>query len=534
MLWNGGGVGMRSSKLRAHHEHRLLGDRAEAAGQRWPGRAGQQVAQRRRIHDRARQQVRRRPPGPCRAPRSASRPASRRWPGRPPAAAPAGSPRPVRPGRRRRRRRRRRSARPRPPPALRRTRRPGRAADSRSGVAPAWPPMLPAPRDGGAAQARRRSWGRLRHRSAQAGQKRALVAADARLAVGRERRPAALADGSHLQRHAARYPAAPCRPSTCDPTPSPARPPPCAAAMAEAEVGDDVWGDDPTVHRAGARGGGAAGQGGGRLRALRHDGQPDRDPRPHPPRRRDPGARAGARGGPRDRRHGRALGRADAHARRRPAGCSSPTRSPAGCATRPTSHHARQSLVCLENTVGERAAWSTRWSGSTRSARSRTSAACACTWTAPGCGTRPSPPAPIRPAIVRDRRLGLGLLLEGAGRAGRLGRGRRRRLDRAAPAQPQAVRRRHAPGRHHRRRRAARAATPRRAARRRPPKRAARWPRGWPAGRRMRDRPRAGRDQHRVRPRSRDGTPAAAAGRGDGRGGRAVRVDMDNARRSVS
>ena len=46
-------------------------------------------------------------------------------------------------------------------------------------------------------------------------------------------------------------------------------------AMAEAEVGDDGYGDDPTVQR--PRGGvrDARGQAGSGLRALGHDGQPD-------------------------------------------------------------------------------------------------------------------------------------------------------------------------------------------------------------------------------------------------------------------
>ena len=46
-----------------------------------------------------------------------------------------------------------------------------------------------------------------------------------------------------------------------------------------AEVGDDVYGEDPTVNRAAGGGGAAARQGGGAVRAVGHDGEPGRDPR---------------------------------------------------------------------------------------------------------------------------------------------------------------------------------------------------------------------------------------------------------------
>ncbi len=47
-------------------------------------------------------------------------------------------------------------------------------------------------------------------------------------------------------------------------------------AMAQAEVGDDVFGEDPTVRRLEAAGRGTAGTRSGAVRAHRHDGQPDR------------------------------------------------------------------------------------------------------------------------------------------------------------------------------------------------------------------------------------------------------------------
>ena len=48
------------------------------------------------------------------------------------------------------------------------------------------------------------------------------------------------------------------------------------AAMAAAEVGDDVLGDDPTVLRLQAARRRDARQGGGAVRALGHDVEPDR------------------------------------------------------------------------------------------------------------------------------------------------------------------------------------------------------------------------------------------------------------------
>ena len=45
-------------------------------------------------------------------------------------------------------------------------------------------------------------------------------------------------------------------------------------AMAEAEVGDDVWGEDPTVQCLEERGRGPDGQGSGCVRRLGHPGQP--------------------------------------------------------------------------------------------------------------------------------------------------------------------------------------------------------------------------------------------------------------------
>ena len=58
--------------------------------------------------------------------------------------------------------------------------------------------------------------------------------------------------------------------STSAPTPSPARPPPCARPWPTAEVGDDVYGEDPTVRALEARVAERLGQGGRAVRPLRH------------------------------------------------------------------------------------------------------------------------------------------------------------------------------------------------------------------------------------------------------------------------
>ena len=52
-------------------------------------------------------------------------------------------------------------------------------------------------------------------------------------------------------------------------------------AMAEAEVGDDVYGEDPTVNRLQELAAQHARLRGGAVRAVRRDGQRDRDPPAH-------------------------------------------------------------------------------------------------------------------------------------------------------------------------------------------------------------------------------------------------------------
>ena len=94
------------------------------------------------------------------------------------------------------------------------------------------------------------------------------------------------------------------------------------AAMAAAEVGDDVLGEDPDRQRPPAQDCRPAGQGGRAVRPLRNDGQPDRRRRAHRAGRRAPVRSDVARLRLGRGRRGAALGRH--RARRSPgrAGCS--------------------------------------------------------------------------------------------------------------------------------------------------------------------------------------------------------------------
>ena len=142
--------------------------------------------------------------------------------------------------------------------------------------------------------------------------------------------------------------------STCDRTRSPRRRPAMRRAMAEAEVGDAWYGDDPTVEPpAGARRG-AARHRGGALRAHRHDGQSDRA-RAARAHERTPGGVLGglARGHDRGDDRGGAVRHRLPHGRHRAPGldrrgsrrrrCSSPT---------PTTTSRSSISSAVENTVG--------------------------------------------------------------------------------------------------------------------------------------------------------------------------------------
>ena len=192
--------------------------------------------------------------------------------------------------------------------------------------------------------------------------------------------------------------------------PTPSRGPPTAMrrAMAAAEVGDDVWGEDPTVRaleEARRRGGR---QGGRAARPLGHHGQRARRARPL-----RPGRRALRRRATRTSASGRSAGRRRCGACR----CGCCRRSTAGrrrrrCATSCRSapatdpHLAQPRLVWVENTAADSggrvlAARRSSTHYAERGARARASR---CTWTARGCSTRPSAlgvPAARRRASAR-------------------------------------------------------------------------------------------------------------------------------------
>jgi len=106
-------------------------------------------------------------------------------------------------------------------------------------------------------------------------------AKDHRQAAGRRRR-AHLADAVTLALRQRRQVWQPS--SICAAIPSPARRLAMRKAMAEAEVGDDVYGEDPTGASRGARRRAARVR--PRCTSRRDDGEPDRPARPHAPRRR--------------------------------------------------------------------------------------------------------------------------------------------------------------------------------------------------------------------------------------------------------
>ena len=243
------------------------------------------------------------------------------------------------------------------------------------------------------------------------------------------------------------------------------------AAMAGAEVGDDVWGDDPTAAALEERAAALLGQGGGAVRAERHDGEPDRAAAALPSRRRGD-RRARRAHAPLRIGRGRGLGgravrrgrrrRRDVHRRRRRRGGAARRSQPAAHAagrasrTRTTAAAAASGRARSSTAVVARARarglalhldGARIWNAAvaTRRARARAGGA------------------------VRHR---VGLLLEGPRRAGRLGDRRRPRRRRARAPLPQDAGRRHAPGRHPVRGGAVRARAPPRAPRRRSRQRA--------------------------------------------------------------
>ena len=224
----------------------------------------------------------------------------------------------------------------------------------------------------------------------------------------------------------------------------------------------------PDRQRAAGADRGDARQGGGAVRSQRHAEQPRRHHEPLRPRRRIHRRPDGAhlplgrrrRGGARQRAAAaaRARGRRLAARCRRSRRRSSPTmrisRAAACCASRTRS----AARCCRSPTSPRRCALAKRRGLATHLDGARLFNA------AVALGGEPRATARDRGA-VRQR---LGLLLEGARRAGRLGAGRLARVHRAARPLAQDGRRRHAPGRRPRGGGAARARPPRRPARRRP------------------------------------------------------------------
>ena len=164
------------------------------------------------------------------------------------------------------------------------------------------------------------------------------------------------------------------------------------AAMAGAEVGDDVWGDDPTAAALEAQAAALLGQGGGAVRAERHDGEPDRAAPPLPSRRRGD-RRARRAHAPLRIGRGRGLGgravrrgrrrRRDVHRRRRRGGGAARRSQPAAHAAGRRREHAQPRR---RPHLAARAA-------RRRSSRAPAPAASRCTSTARASGTPRSRPA---------------------------------------------------------------------------------------------------------------------------------------------
>ena len=252
------------------------------------------------------------------------------------------------------------------------------------------------------------------------------------------------------------------------------------AAMAGAEVGDDVCGEDPTVRRAGGEGRRAARQGGGAVRAERHDGEPDRAAPALPSRRRGD-RRARRAHAPLRIGRGRGLGgravrrgrrrRRDVHRRRRRGGGAARRSQPAAHAAGRGREHAQPRR---RPRLAARAA-------RRRSSRAPAPAGCALhldgarIWNAAVATGVPERElaAPFDTVSVCFSK-GLGAPV------GSVIAGGARRCRTRAPL-PQDAGRRHAPGRHPVRGGAVRARAPPRAARRRSRQRAP--PRRRPGGR---------------------------------------------------
>ena len=252
-------------------------------------------------------------------------------------------------------------------------------------------------------------------------------------------------------------------------------------AMAEAEVGDDVFGDDPTVIALEERAAELTGKEAGAVRGQRHDGQPRVAHGPRAARRRDH-RRGRRRTSSLDEAAGHAVV-SRAHRSRRAVSDADGTMDLDAIRARHPRPERRAratspSLVMLENTHAAldgpaaagrlhrrgRPAWRTSSGVPLHVDGARLFNA------AVALGT----PAQELLATADQRHV---LPVQGPGLPGRLGRGRRQGLHLAGAARAQAGRRRHAPGRRPRRARPDRAArrlrghdrAPRRGPRQRPP-----------------------------------------------------------------
>ena len=218
-------------------------------------------------------------------------------------------------------------------------------------------------------------------------------------------------------------------------------------AMAEAEVGDDVFGDDPTVNALQERAAELTGKAGRPLRGQRHDGQPRG---PHGPRAARRGDHRGRRipRHPRRGRRPRRRQRRHAPGRCRPGRTAPWTSTPSAprFATPDDPHQPITALVMLENThshehgpAADRRLHERRGRGGARARRP------ACTSTARASSTR-SWPSARRPANCSPMPTAPPSASPRAWPARSAPWSSAARLHLARSASPQAGRRRHAPG----------------------------------------------------------------------------------------
>ena len=216
-------------------------------------------------------------------------------------------------------------------------------------------------------------------------------------------------------------------------------------AMADAEVGDDGYGEDPTVSELEEAYAALGGQARGGLRAVGRHGEPDRAARAHATRRRRRHRRDAARRRLRARCGGAQRGRPVPHCSTTRAAASTPTTVPRrdrGGPPPPAHGRPRSSLENTHMASGGAPLTAAR----DRERSSTPPAACRCTSTAPGSST-PSIALGCSRRVARragDHRDELPV--QGAVRAGRLAARRARRRDRGGPRRAQAARRRDAPG----------------------------------------------------------------------------------------